>query len=46
MKKFFRKLINRKYKKEGLIKSLEEEKFRDLTECIDIRRGQGCGLGR
>jgi hypothetical protein len=46
MRKFIRKKLNKKYKKEELIKRHKERKFADDSEYGNIRRGVGCGAGR
>ena len=46
MIEFIRKILNRKYKKEELIKRYEEEKLTDIADSRVIMRGRGCGLGR
>jgi len=45
MIELIRKILNRKYKKEELIKRYEEQKLTDVAESRVIRRGRGCGLG-
>jgi hypothetical protein len=46
MKKFIRKIFYRKYKKDQLLKSLEDEKFNNIADRFELKGGQGCGLGR
>jgi hypothetical protein len=45
MIKFIRKRVNKKYKKEELIKRHRGQKFNDNPEYGNIRRGVGCGAG-
>ncbi|MFX1391378.1 MAG: hypothetical protein ACFE9Z_15040 [Promethearchaeota archaeon] len=46
MIKFLRRKVNKKYKKEELIKKHKEREFTDNSEYGNIRRGVGCGAGR
>ncbi|MFX0003329.1 MAG: hypothetical protein ACFFAA_05525 [Promethearchaeota archaeon] len=46
MKKFIRKIFYRKYKKDQLVKNFEEERFKNLADRLELKGGQGCGLGR
>jgi hypothetical protein len=46
MRKFIHKILNRKYKKEEVIKQHKEQKLVDVADYRDIRGGTGCGLGR